>query len=174
MPATLSTGYSLGVLQFTIASASAADVLGHVKAGQPESRLLDVTALGPDGQIYGINAIERNNNHPMMDVKAIMRDELAPIKMLLSNDERTPVKAIGPRGEIFEVKALTPDDKTLDVKGIRTDVSIIPLKAIGPDGMLYGVKAIFRDGHVHEVKGVKMYGARKAGTINGLDIEAHV
>jgi hypothetical protein len=146
----------------------------HVKAIHPGGWTLDVKALDANVNIYDVKALQDAGQRQLMDVKALFGGEKYPVKILVSNDTLAPVKALGPDGTIYDIKALTPDGVRLDVKGVRHAGNIIDIKAIGPDGAFYGVKAISPAGLLNDLKGVKMSTDTREGTVNGVDINAHV
>lgn len=146
----------------------------HVKAIHPGGMTLDVKALDAGGNIYDVKALQDAGQRQLMDVKALFGGEKYPVKILVSGDALAPVKALGPDGTIYDIKALTPDGARLDVKGVRHAGNIIDIKAIGSDGTYYGVKALSPAGLLNDLKGVKMSADTREGTVNGVEVHAHV
>jgi hypothetical protein len=151
----------------------AQEVIWHVKAIHPEGRTIDVKALDAEGNIYDVKAIRDTGQRQMMDVKAFVRGEKIPVKILVSNDKYAPVKAIGSDGTIYDIKALENDLK-LDVKGVSRSGNIIHIKAINPKGEFYGIKALSPEGQLNDVKGIKMSAESIEGVINGVEVHAHI
>jgi hypothetical protein len=146
----------------------------HIKAIHPEGRTLDVKALDPAGNIFDVKAIRDYDQRQLMDVKALMEGEKVPVKILVSTDALAPVKAIGGDGTIYDIKALTPEGERLDVKGVQRAGNIVHIKAIDQAGAYYGIKAISPEGLLNDVKGVKMSETELEGTINEVQVHAHI
>lgn len=152
--------------------AGAQVTLWNVRAVLPDGLSLPVQAFDPQGGAWPVMALEEGNMH-LLNVRAVVRDQRLPVKVLVSDEAFLPVKAIGPDGAIWDVKAVTPDGARLDVKGVAHAGHIVHIKAIGPRNELYGVKAVSPTGMFHDVKGIRME-EDEGALVNGARIHAHV
>ena len=150
-------------------------ILWAVKAYRPDSKLLRVKAIDDNGIIHDVKAIQTSNNTSVLGVKAIINEEIMPIKMIVNETDRyLPVKAITKDGTLVSIKALTDEGEVLDVKGVSKTGSIVHIRAIENDGTLYNVVAISPDGYMNDVKGVKMADDIVETTVRGVKVYAHV
>ncbi len=148
--------------------------LWHIKALHPDGYAIPIKAFDKAKNMYDVKAIQDADQRHVLDIKALVKDEKLPIKILASEDKYAPVKAIGPDGTIYDIKAITANGKKLDVKGVSRSGNIIHIKAINKKGEFYGVKAISPKGQLNSVKGVKMENKHVETKINGVEIHAHV
>jgi len=147
----------------------------NVKAYSPEWGLLRVKAIGSDGTIYDIKAIQDSEDTSLLDVKALIDGERVAIKLIVvKNDPLYPVKAIREDGTILDVKAIDEDGELIDVKGFSKTGNIVHLRAIRSQPIMYTIIAVSPDGKVNDVKGVKMTKEEVETEIHGVKIYAHV
>ena len=151
------------------------EILWHVKAFRPEAQLLNVKAIGKDGTLYDVKAIQTSESTSILNIKALVNGKQLPIKILLKeNAEFYPVKAIREDGSLMNIQAFNDDGSILDVKGVSQSGNVINLMAITADSKSYNIISISPFGEVNTVKGVKMTDSPVEAVINGVSIFAHV
>ena len=84
----------------------AQDVIWHVKAMHPEGYTLDVKAFDDKGNIYDVKAIEEAEQSYIMEVRAFVKNEKIPVKVLVSEDQYKPLMAIDSIGQTYVLKAI--------------------------------------------------------------------
>ncbi len=147
----------------------------NVKAYSPEWGLLRVKAIGEDGTIYDVKAIQDSDDTSLLDVKALINGERVAIKLIVvKNDPLYPVKAIMDDGTILDVKAIDEDGELIDIKGFSRSGNIVHLRAIRSQPIMYTIIAVSPDGKVNDVKGVKMSKEEVETEFNGVKVYAHV
>lgn len=150
------------------------ETLWHIKAIHPEGRFLDIKAVDAFGSTFDINAIQRDGQKSIMDIKAYVMGKILPIKVLVNEDKFAPVKAIAEDGSTYNIIAIAPNGDRFRVKGVQRSGNIIHIKAIDNNGEHYGIKAISPEGQLHDVKGIKMKKEDLEYTLHGSEIYAHV
>ena len=169
----LATAISYGQKETSIDSISK-EVVWHVKAIHPEGYTMQVKAIDTEGNKYDVKAFDKSNQRYIMDVKAFVKGEMLPVKVLVSEEEYKPVAAIDSNGKTYAIMAIDKNGKNLEVKGVRKSGYIVHIKAIDASGVFYGVKAISPKGKLNDVKGIKMYDKRLEVTMDGVEVHAHV
>ena len=150
-------------------------VFWPLKAVMPEAKLLDIVAIDKDGTHYSVYAIQDSHDVSLLNVKAIVKGETLPIKMIVKeNDEYYPVKAIDNDGQILDVKAIGEAGEILNVKGVSRMGNIVEVRAIDKDQNQYNVISISPVAGVNHVKGLKMFSEDVEAVIHGIKIYAHV
>lgn len=150
------------------------EVIWHVKAFRPDLKFLNIKAIDKNGNVYDVKAIQNSKQTSLLDVKAFVRGNRLPIKMLVDKRNYYPVKAIDEFGDLLDIKAVTEDGKYLPVKGVSQSGNIIHIKAIYDDKIFYDVFAISPKGKTNAVKGIKMNSAVAETTISGIVVYAHI
>lgn len=151
------------------------EIYWDVKAYSPTWGLLRVKAIGEDGTIYDIKAIQDSQDTSVLNVKALIDGQRVSIKLIsVKNDALYPVKAIKQDGTILDVKAIDEDGEMIDVKGYSKSGNVIHIRAIRPQPIMYTIIAVAPDGKVNAVKGIKMMDEEVEAVIGGVDIFAHV
>lgn len=150
------------------------EVLWHVKAFKPDLKLLKIKAIGKNGSIYKVKAIQNSEQTSLLDVKAFVKGKRLPIKMLVGEEKYYAVKAIDEEGNILDIKAITDDGKLLPLKGVSQSGNIIHIRVIYQDMIFYNVLAISPDGTTNDVKGIKMNPENVETTVNGIEVFAHI
>lgn len=164
----------LSMMLFVSGSLGAQELIWHVKAMHPEGYTLDVKAFDEEGAYFDVKALEEAEQSYIMDVKAFVKGERLPVKVLVSEEEYKPLAAIDSEGKTYVLRAITKEGVYLPVKGVRKSGYIVHVKAVNENGDFYGVKAISTEGKLRDVKGVKMYDKRSEVTLNGVQVHAHV
>ena len=150
-------------------------IFWHIKAVRPESQLLDVKAIDNDGTQYDVKAIQDSHDVSLLNVKALVKGQTIPIKMIMKNGEEFyPIKAIDYEGKILDVKAIDDDGSILDVKGVSRMGNTIEVRAIDKDGAQLDVISISPIKGINHIKGLKMFSDDVEAVIQGHKIFAHV
>ncbi len=150
------------------------EVIWPIKAFKPDMKFLKIKAIGKNGKMYAVKAIQNSNQTSLLDVKAFIKGKRLPVKMLVGDGKYYPVKAIDDKGNIFDIKAITDDGQFLPVKGVSKSGNIVHVRAIYKDMIFYNVIAISPDGKTNAIKGIKMVSDDVETTINGTEIFAHI
>ena len=151
------------------------DIIWHVKAYQPEAKLLKVKAFSEKGDMYDVKAIQNSDQTDVLDVKALVNGTWLPVKMLVKKDEKYyPIKVITADGTILKIKAITEDGTILDVKGVKQIGNLIDVCAINEGDMHYNILAFSPDGHTNVLKGLKMTKDDVEVKLNGIEVFAHI
>ncbi len=150
-------------------------IFWHIKAVRPEAQLLDVKAIDDDGTQYDVKAIQDSHDISLLSVKALVRGQTIPIKMIAKDQEEYyPIKAIDYEGKILDVKAIDDNGALLDVKGVSRMGNTIEVRAIDRDGELLDVISISPENGINHIKGLKMFSEEVEAVIRGHKIFAHV
>ena len=150
-------------------------IFWYIKAVLPEAKLLDVVAIDKNGDYFNVKAIQDSYDISLLNVKAIVKGQTLPIKMIVvEDDEYYPVKAIDDDGNILDVKAIGENGELLDVKGVSRMGNIIEVRAIDKDQNQYNVISVSPIEGVNHVKGLKMFSEDVEAVIHGHKIFAHV
>ena len=151
------------------------EIYWNVKAYSPSWGLLKVKAIGKDGTIYDIKAIQDSEDTSLLNVKALIDGQKVAVKLIVDDNERLyPVKAIKADGTILDVKAIDEDGEIIDVKGFSKTGNIIHMRAIRPQPIMYNIIAVAPDGRVNTVKGIKMMTEKVEMVLHGVKVFAHV
>ena len=62
-------------------------IFWHIKAVRPESQLLDIKAIDEEGTQYDVKAIQDSHDISLLSVKAMVKGQTIPIKMIVKDDE---------------------------------------------------------------------------------------
>ena len=146
----------------------------NIRAIYPDGNFLAIKAIDSYGNAYDIKAIQDADQRSLLDVKAFVKGEILPVKILLNEDNLAPVKVIAGDGTLYGVKAIAPNGDRLNVKGVKRDGNIIYIKAIDTNGSSYAVQAISPTGQLNDVKGIKTNNEDIEYQFLGHDIYAHV
>lgn len=150
-------------------------IIWHVKAFKPEAQFLNIKAFDENGKQYSVKAIQNSDQTSLLNVKALVKGEALPVKMLLKKGEKYyPVKAIAKDGSILSIKAITEDGKILPVKGVSQSGNLIHIRAIYEDKVFFNVLAVSPKGKANVVKGLKMNTEDIETTVNGVEVFAHI
>ena len=150
------------------------EIIWHIKAFKPQVKLLKIKAIDKKGRKYDVKAIQDSEQTSILDIKAFIKGDRLPVKMLVSDDRYHPVKAIGLDGTIYDIKAFTEDGTALPVKGVSKSGNIIHIRAIYQDMIYYNVIAVSPDGKTNAVKGIKLSDDIIETTVNGIQVYAHI
>ncbi|WP_242158401.1 DUF7486 family protein [Aestuariivivens sediminis] len=146
----------------------------NVKAIHPNGQSLDIKMFDNAGEGFDIKAIQNSDQDYLMDVKAMVNDEILPVKILVSENQFTPVVAITNSGSAYKLKAVTPEGEELEIIGVARYGNIVIMKALTKKGKFYGVKAISPTGQLNDIKGIKVNSQDREMTLKGHSIYAHV
>ena len=150
-------------------------IFWHIKAVRPENQLLDVKAIDNEGVQYDVKAIQDSHDISLLSVKALVKGQTIPIKMIVKdNEEYYPIKAIDYEGKILDVKAIDLDGTLLDMKGVSRMGNTIEVRVIDKDGAQLDVISISPLKGINHVKGLKMFSEDVEAVIRGHKIFAHV
>lgn len=150
-------------------------IFWHIKAVRPEAQLLDVKAIDDDGVQFDVKAIQDSHDISLLSVKAIVKGQTIPIKMIVKDkEEYYPIKAIDYEGKILDVKAVDDNGSLLDVKGVSRMGNTIEVRVIDKDGKLLDVISISPTNGINHIKGLKMFNDDVEAVIQGHKIFAHV
>ena len=150
-------------------------IFWHIKAVRPEAQLLDIKAIDDNGAQYDVKAIQDSHDISLLSVKAIVKGQTIPIKMIVKDQEEYyPIKAIDYEGKILDVKAIDDNGSLLDVKGVSRMGNTIEVRAIDKDGRLLDVISISPANGINHIKGLKMFNDDVEAVIQGHKIFAHV
>ena len=150
-------------------------IFWHIKAVRPEAQLLDIKAIDDNGAQYDVKAIQDSHDISLLSVKAIVKGQTIPIKMIVKDQEEYyPIKAIDYEGKILDVKAIDDNGSLLDVKGVSRMGNTIEVRAIDKDGRLLDVISISPANVINHIKGLKMFNDDVEAVIQGHKIFAHV
>ncbi|WP_242205379.1 DUF7486 family protein [Aestuariivivens insulae] len=146
----------------------------NVKAIHPDGQSLDVKMFDNAGEGFDIKAIQNADQDNLLDVKAMVNDEILPVKILVSDNQFTPVVAITDSGSAYKLKAITPEGEQIEIIGVARFGNIVIMKALTKKGKFYGVKAISPTGQLNDIKGIKINSQDREMTLRGHSIYAHV
>jgi hypothetical protein len=149
-------------------------VYWSVRAIYPDGNFLEIKAIDSYGNTYDIKAIQDADQRSLLDIKAFVKGEILPVKILANEDNLAPVKVIAGDGTLYGVKAINSNGDRLNVKGVKRDGNIIHIKAIDKNGSSYAVQAISPTGQLNDVKGVKTSNEDIEYQFLGHNIYAHV
>lgn len=151
-------------------------IFWHIKAVRPQAQLLDVKAIDDKGIRYDVKAIQDSHDVSLLNVKALVKGQTIPIKMIVKDhDEKYyPIKAIDYEGKILDVKAIDSNGTLLDVKGVSRMGNTIEVRAIDKDGAQLDVISISPVKGINHIKGLKMFSEDVEAVIQGHKIFAHV
>ena len=145
-----------------------------IRAIGPKGEFVPVMAVSKTGDLYPIKGLKEPNNNHLLNVKADVKGEIQPVKVMITEDAFLPIAAINEGGEIMPLKAFINDTTSFDVKAYSQTGNVIHIKAVGPDNKPYGVKAIAPNGILFDVKGLIFLGQKFEGQENGVNYKAHV
>ena len=150
------------------------EIIWHIKAFNPQGKLLKLKAIDKLGNSFDVKAIQDSEQTGLLSIKAFVKGERLPVKMLSGDDLNYPVNAIGTDGTIYDIMAFTEDGKLCPVKGVSKSGNIIHISAIYENTTFYNVIAISPEGRMNGVKGIKLGEGEIESTVNGINVYAHV